>query len=408
VSALEHVSAQTAAADRSYGNIARDSVLLGGWLSQFSGEAGGTLFKVLAGSGEAAYDRILTETTAYYLLGVEVGDADRDGQTQEIQVKVKRPNLTVRGRKWVAIRKRGKDAKGTTPAEASSAPSTSSLASSAPRLATPTPRPLPRDVQTLADAFERGDWAGMERGLAETKDLANLVTGFRAADRPWPDAPRRRAVFALEIGLAGVRSDNGYAGDEGSRLLAEYNTLVRQPGTGDVFECAWLWTQAAGLEGAVRPSIATVFIARALQRCPNEPRLNLALAVVTEQQWLRNLQTSPAETADVTRRVQCLHRRTCVRYLVDLVRGKVLHRLGRLDEAEAAFRAALATWPGAQSARISLMTLLATGGARREAAALAEAVETAPDAQLDPWWTYWLGDARVYPDIIARLRELTR
>ena len=30
VSALEHVSAQTAAADRSYGNIARDSVLLGG------------------------------------------------------------------------------------------------------------------------------------------------------------------------------------------------------------------------------------------------------------------------------------------------------------------------------------------------------------------------------------------
>ena len=54
VSALEHVSAQTAAADRSFGNIARDSVLLGGWLDQFSAEAGGTLFKVLAGRGEAA------------------------------------------------------------------------------------------------------------------------------------------------------------------------------------------------------------------------------------------------------------------------------------------------------------------------------------------------------------------
>jgi tetratricopeptide (TPR) repeat protein len=97
-----------------------------------------------------------------------------------------------------------------------------------------------------------------------------------------------------------------------------------------------------------------------------------------------------------------------VRFLVDLARGKVLGRLGRLDEAEAAFRSALATWPGAQSARISLMTLLATGVDRREAAALAEAAETAPDGQLDPWWTYWLGDARVYPDIIARLRELTR
>ena len=310
---------------------------------------------------------------------------------------------------------------------------------------TPLARPLPREVQTLADAFERGDWAGVERGLAGTKDLANLVTGFRAADRPWPDAPRRRAVFALEIGLAGLRSDNGYARDEGSRLLAEYNTLVRQPGAGDVFECAWLWTQAAGLESALRPNIAAAFIARAVQRCPNEPRLSLALAVVTEQQWLRNAQTSAAETAEVARRYELamkspeteaearvrnalfLYRLgeyrqaidlldrpmpqssdTYVRYLVNLVRGKVLRRLGRLDEAEAAFRSALATWPGAQSARISLMTVLATGGDRREAATLAEAVETAPDAQQDPWWTYWLGDARVYPDIIARLRELTR
>ena len=166
---------------------------------------------------------------------------------------------------------------------------------------------------------------------------------------------------------------------------------------------------------------------------------------MTEQQWLRNAQTSAGETAEVKRRyeeamkspeteaearvrsalfldrlgeyrqaIDLLERPMAespdkyVSFLVHLARGKVLRRLGRLDEAEAAFRSALATWPGAQSARISLMTLLATGGDPHEAAALAEATETAPDGQLDPWWTYWLGDARVYPDIIARLRELTR
>ena len=95
---------------------------------------------MLAGSGEAAYDRILTETTAYYLLGVEVGDADRDGRTQEIQVKVKRRDLTVRGRKWVAIPKRGTDATGATSSESIIPPIPSSLASSAPRLR---PRPSP-------------------------------------------------------------------------------------------------------------------------------------------------------------------------------------------------------------------------------------------------------------------------
>ena len=39
----------------------------------------------------------------------------------------------------------------------------------------------------------------------------------------------------------------------------------------------------------------------------------------------------------------------------------------------AAFRAALQAWPGAQSARVALMTLLVVRGNREEAAALAEA-----------------------------------
>ena len=47
-----------------------------------------------------------------------------------------------------------------------------------------------------------------------------------------------------------------------------------------------------------------------------------------------------------------------VLYLTDLVRGQILRARGRSDEAAAAYRAALDTWPTAQSARVALMTLL--------------------------------------------------
>ena len=195
VSALEHVSAQTATADRSFDNIARDSVLLGGWLDQFSGEAGGTLLKVLAG-GEATYDRILTETTAYYLLGVEVADADRDGRTQEIQVKVKGRNLDPRS-KWVRYQARNTPRGQSSGSIIRTIHLVAGVVGAATR--TPTPRPLPRDVETLADAFERGDWAGMERGLAGRRTWPTWSPAS-ARQSLWPDAPRRRAVFALESG----------------------------------------------------------------------------------------------------------------------------------------------------------------------------------------------------------------
>jgi VWFA-related protein len=439
---LERNSAEMRVGVKDSVNLARDSEVLGRWLEQFSGAAGGALFKVLVGSGESAFDRILTETSSYYLLGVEPAEADRDGRAHEITVKVKPRNVTVRGRRWVTVPTRNSVAAAAS-VEKTPVPSTPPIA---PALsASPLPRPMPADVQPLADAFERRDYVGMQRGLEQTRDLANLIRGFRAAGSPWPDAPRRAAVFALELGISGLRRDNGYARDEGSRLLAEYNALVRNPSGADEFECMWLWTEVAALEGLYRPNIAMLFVPRALQRCPNEPRLLLALAVVTEQASMRGALSTVAEVLDVRLRYEeamkspetaaearvrlaWFHYRhgefqraldvlegaagssadLYVRYLVDLVRGQVLRALGRLDGAAAAFRAALTTWPGAQSARVALMTLLVSRGDRQEAGALAEATETAPDEQFDPWWAYWLGDSRVYAGLIVRLRELGR
>jgi len=197
----------------------------------------------------------------------------------------------------------------------------------------------------------------------------------------------------------------------------------------------------AALEGLFMADSAMLFVPRAVERCPAEARLHLANAIVSEQQWLRGTAGS-SEEAEILRRYEDAIKlpetsaearmraawflcRTgkldqalalidqpaspstdrYVQYLTDLVRGQILRAMNRPDDAARAFRAALTTWPGAQSARVALMTLQLNRGERQDAAALADAAETAAPDQFDPWWTYWLGDYRVYPAILAKLRE---
>ena len=44
---------------------------MGQGLEMIAGKAGGVLLRVEAGTGESAFGRVLRETSAYYLLGVE-------------------------------------------------------------------------------------------------------------------------------------------------------------------------------------------------------------------------------------------------------------------------------------------------------------------------------------------------
>jgi hypothetical protein len=83
----------------------RDMKALGEGLDLLAGSAGGTIFRVEAGTPEYAFDRVLRETSAYYLLGVEVADADRDGKPHFIHVKVSQHGATVRNRPLVVIPK---------------------------------------------------------------------------------------------------------------------------------------------------------------------------------------------------------------------------------------------------------------------------------------------------------------
>jgi len=107
-----HVDVNTVASGASAGrragtsdNIGRDRALYGTWLEQFSDAAGGNRLYVPTGQGNFAFQRVLRESSGYYLLGVEPASEDRDGQARELKVKInsKAKNLTIRSRQWVVV-----------------------------------------------------------------------------------------------------------------------------------------------------------------------------------------------------------------------------------------------------------------------------------------------------------------
>jgi VWFA-related protein len=73
-------------------------------LEEFNGSAGGTFLEVNTGP-DFAVERVIRETSKYYLLGVEPQDADRDGRPHAIKVKVKQRGSQVRNRATVVIPK---------------------------------------------------------------------------------------------------------------------------------------------------------------------------------------------------------------------------------------------------------------------------------------------------------------
>jgi VWFA-related protein len=84
--------------------VFRNSQMLAKGLEQFTASGGGSTISVMAGP-DAALKRLLGETGAYYLLGVEPLAVHRDGKLHRIQVKVKQRGAEVRARNTVLIPK---------------------------------------------------------------------------------------------------------------------------------------------------------------------------------------------------------------------------------------------------------------------------------------------------------------
>jgi tetratricopeptide (TPR) repeat protein len=97
-----------------------------------------------------------------------------------------------------------------------------------------------------------------------------------------------------------------------------------------------------------------------------------------------------------------------VRYLAHFLDGRVLESLGRLPEAVAAYEAALAITPTAQSGRLALAALKYSQGALDAAPSLVEAVLTSPLNADDPWALYHYGGYRNWPERIQVVREALR
>ena len=84
---MDAVSASSGARARPTDNQQRDSAILSRPLDHIAGLSGGTLFTIVQGGGEPAFDRIRNETSALYLLGVEPDQSDRTGEPRRLNVQ---------------------------------------------------------------------------------------------------------------------------------------------------------------------------------------------------------------------------------------------------------------------------------------------------------------------------------
>jgi VWFA-related protein len=101
----ESTMASASGAPRSTDNYQRDAALVSAPLDRLTAASGGAMFNVIQGGGEFAFERVLLETSASYVLGVEPEAADRDGRARQLKVNVTGlpRGATVRARSWVVV-----------------------------------------------------------------------------------------------------------------------------------------------------------------------------------------------------------------------------------------------------------------------------------------------------------------
>lgn len=309
------------------------------------------------------------------------------------------------------------------------------------------PPPL---IDELVAAGEKADYTATGAVIRRNAGSRTLIDEFIKRGNVFPAAPRREFLVALQLAEAALPSTSVFLPAAGYGLLDHHRKLLKQVEGYDGFERYWIAAALALAQAPAKPVPSiNQLLAQGLALFPDEPRFVLASAIFADQEWITGDITSASaptrRSADVIRRFDAaialeptraeasvrkawfLNRMghhaealsviesakpdpqdALLRYWRELFRGKILDDLGRLDDAAAAFRAALAIAPNAQSARSALMAVLVRSGHLREAEQEAETIQTTPANTFDPWWIYWQADYRWFPTLFSRLADFAK
>jgi len=200
-------------------SVFQDETILASGLQMLSGLAAGSLFTVTAGA-DYAFDRVARESSAGYLLGIEPEQADRDGKSHRIQVRVlNQPGAVVRSR--------------------------ASFVVPAPTAAPATPE------------------AAVAAALKQARLTKDLPVQFTAHTMREPKSGQIRVVMAANIGR-GVAGPGelrvGYAvSDQTGRVLGSAVDKLKLDPRGAGPTASWSYLNAIGL----RPGIYTLRLAAA-------------------------------------------------------------------------------------------------------------------------------------------------
>ena len=403
-------------------------------LSDVVALTGGTLHGVgvLADSGiSEAFKDVFDDFRAGYVLRYAAQGVKREGW-HDITVRVpQRRDVIVRARRGYAVEEPPPAVRNVTANRGAERPGAGLVT-----------------LDQIAERFAAGDARAFGEAWQGVRDARQMLRDYIARAPLWPATPRLEAALVLGLVEEALLGPDNNARDDALALLRRQHDLVRDPLGADEFECAWYRAEMALLQATSRPVDASVAIRQSLTRCVADPRLTLGLAVTSDRQWSNSRGTNRAaimperevftlfdaalnfpQTAaeagvrsaflayrlgdldEAARRLTLADAQPAdgfVRHLRHLVRALVLQKQGQIDRGVEQFRAALVAWPGAKSARVGLMSALVILGARAEAEALSEAVQTAPNDQFDPFSAYWLGDYRAIQGIHMQLRELAR
>jgi VWFA-related protein len=171
-------------------------------LETLAGASRGTLFRI-AGTGAAIFQRIESELSGYYLLGVEPDSRDRDGKPHPVRVDVPRRGAIVRARRQI-VNVTGADARPPSGREAVASALVSPLIMSALPLRVATfslQGPDPSKIQVLIHADVGADYSGSKR----------MSVGYTIADQNGRLIDSQGSDLRLSPMVTGVPSPLEYA-----------------------------------------------------------------------------------------------------------------------------------------------------------------------------------------------------